>query len=309
MNTQSRIFIAGHNGLLGSAIVRRLKSLGYNNLITVDRKEINLTNQNGVNFLFDTYRPEYVFLVAAKVGGIVANRDNCADFIKENLLIETNVISAASKFEVEKLLFTGSACAYPKFASNPIQEESLLTGELEPTNRAYAIAKIAGIEMCQAYAKQYGRDFISVMPTNLYGPGDHYDLTSSHVLPGMLRRIHDAKIAGKKLVKLWGSGRPSREFLYIDDCADACVFLMNYYDSPNLINLGSGEVWVLRDLARLIAGRCRFEGEIQWDESFPDGTPDRWLDSTKLFGLGWTPQTFLREGIVKTYEDFVRQYE
>lgn len=309
MYKESKIYVAGHRGLVGSAILRKLKSEGYMNIITRTHQELDLTDQQEVYCFFEEERPEYVFLAAAKVGGILANSTYPADFIRENLLIQTNVIDAAYKYGVKKLLFLGSSCIYPKYAPQPIKEEYLLTGALESTNEPYAVAKIAGIKMCQAYNRQYGTNFISVMPTNLYGPGDNFDLETSHVLPALIRKFHEAKINNAPYVVVWGSGTPRREFLHVDDLADACLFLMNNYDSSEIINIGVGEDLSIAELANLIKEIVGYKGEIIYDKTKPDGTPRKLLDVTKLFNLGWKPTIHLEDGIRSTYEWFVRNYK
>lgn len=300
--------MAGHKGLVGSAILRKLQAEGYSNIVTRTHQELDLTNQQEVYRFFETERPEYVFLAAAKVGGILANSTYPAVFIRENLLIQTNIIDAAYRYGVKKLLFLGSSCIYPKFAPQPIKEEHLLTGALEPTNEPYAIAKIVGIKMCQAYNKQYGTNFISVMPTNLYGPGDNFDLETSHVLPALIRKFHEAKVAGAPHVVVWGSGTPRREFLHVDDLADACLFLMNNYDSSEIINIGVGKDLTIAELANLIKEIVGYKGEIVFDTSKPDGTPRKLLDVSKLFNLGWRPRIRLEDGIRSTYEWYMQNY-
>jgi GDP-L-fucose synthase len=302
----SKIYIAGHRGLVGSAIFRRLKAEGYANLITATKQELNLTRQSDTEAFLGRIRPEYVFLAAAKVGGIFANNSYPADFIYNNLVIETNLIHAAYKFGVKKLLFLGSSCVYPKFATQPMKEDCLLTGKLEPTNEPYAIAKIAGIKLCQSYNRQYGTSFISVMPTNLYGPNDNFDLKTSHVLPALIRKFYEAKVSDKgfekKPVVLWGSGSPRREFLHIDDLADACLFLMLNYDESEIMNIGTGKDITIRELADIVKEVIGYEGEIIWDTSKPDGTPQKLLDVSRLKALGWEPKISLSEGIRMTYE-------
>lgn len=302
MNKNSKIYIAGHKGLVGSALVRFLKEDGYTNLIFKNKDELDLTSYVAVEKFFSDEKPEYVFLAAAKVGGIFANDKYPANFIRDNLLIETNVIDNAYKNGVKKLLFLGSSCIYPKMAEQPIKEEYFMTGILEPTNEAYAIAKIAGIKMCQAYSKQYGTNYISVMPTNLYGENDNFDLETSHVLPAIIRKFDDAKINGYKEVALWGSGNPKREFLCVDDLADACVFLMNNYDSSEIINIGTGEDLSIKELAEIIKNVVGFEGNIVWDSSKPDGTMRKLLDVSKIQSLGWKHKISLADGIQETYE-------
>ncbi len=302
MQKDSKIYIAGHNGLVGSAIMRELEKSGYTNVVTRNFSELDLRVQQKVEDFFQVENPEYVFLAAAKVGGILANDKNSADFIRDNLIIETNVIDYAYKNGVKKLLFLGSSCVYPKNAPHPIKEEYLLTGELEETNKAYAIAKIAGIIMCQSYSKQYGANFISVMPTNLYGPNDNFDLESSHVLPAMIRKFDDAKESGSNEVVLWGTGTPKREFLYVDELANACIFLMNNYDSFEIINIGTGEDLSISQLSEIVKNIVGYEGNIVWDTSKPDGTPRKLLDVSKLHSLGWKHHRYLKEGIERTYE-------
>jgi len=306
MNKDSKIFVAGHNGMVGSAIVRKLKELGYTKIVTKSRKELDLTNQFQVNQFFHFERPEYVFLAAAKVGGIKANDDFRADFIYENIMIQSNIIKASHDNKVKKLLFLGSSCIYPKFCQQPMKEEYLLTGLLEPTNDAYAIAKIAGIKMCQDYNKQYGDNFISVMPTNLYGPNDNYDLNNSHVLPAMIRKFHEAKLEDKDKVEIWGTGTPKREFLYVDDLADACYHLMLNYNNSEIVNIGTGQDVTIAELAVVIKNIVGFEGDIYFNTEMPDGTPRKLLDVSKLKNLGWGYTTSLQEGIKKTYLDYVK---
>jgi GDP-L-fucose synthase len=304
MQKDSKIYVAGHQGLVGSAIVRKLQQKGYSNLILKTREELDLLDQKVVGDFFDSEKPEYVFLAAAKVGGILANKTQKADFIYENLQIQNNIIHSAWKNDVKKLLFLGSSCIYPKLCPQPIKEEYLLTGALEETNDAYAIAKIAGIKMCQSFNEQYGTKYISVMPTNLYGPNDNFDLESSHVLPAMIRKFHEAKENNVSQVTLWGTGSPKREFLYVDDLADAVVFLMNTYDQSEIVNIGTGEDLSIKELAGAIRSAVGFTGEIVWDTSKPDGTPRKWLDVTRLHSLGWKHSVSLEEGIQKTYEWF-----
>lgn len=304
MEKNSKIFVAGHRGLVGSAIVRKLEAEGYKNIVKKTRQELDLLDNHAVNKFFETEKPEYVFLAAAKVGGILANDQYSADFIAENLAIETNVISAAHQHGAKKLLFLGSTCIYPRDCPQPIKEEYLLTGPLEETNKAYAVAKIAGIIMCQSFNKQYGSNFISVMPTNLYGPGDNYDLQNSHVLPALIHKFHEAKVNKSPEVTVWGSGKPKREFLYVDDLADACLFLMNSYDDSELINIGTGQDIAISELAQTIKEVTGYEGNIVYDTSKPDGTPRKLTDPSKLFGLGWQPKTSLVEGIKLAYQDF-----
>jgi GDP-L-fucose synthase len=305
MTPTSRVYVAGHRGLVGSAIVRRLQKDGYKNLLLRTSQELDLRDQRATHAFFEAERPEYVFLAAAKVGGILANDTYPADFLAENLAIQQNVITAAHRFGVTKLLFLGSSCIYPKHCPQPIKEEYLLTGPLEPTNEWYAIAKIAGIKLCQAYNKQYGTRFISAMPTNLYGPNDNFDLVTSHVLPAMIRKFHDAKVqqeSGEKaVVTLWGSGTPRREFLHVDDLADACLHLMHHYEGNDPVNVGTGEDVTIRELAETIAEVVGFEGEVVWDTSKPDGTPRKLLDVDRLAGLGWRAHIPLKAGVVEAY--------
>jgi GDP-L-fucose synthase len=308
MQKNAKIYIAGYRGLVGSAIKRDLESKGFSNLIYSDRDEFDLQRQDQVEEWFEKERPEYVFLAAAKVGGIWANKTYPAEFIYSNLSIEVNVINAAYKYGVKKLLFLGSSCIYPKMAPQPMTEDCLLTSPLEPTNEAYAIAKIAGLKLCRYYNEQYGTNFISVMPTNLYGPNDNYNLQTSHVLPALIRKFHEAKSAGKAYVELWGTGSPKREFLYVDDLADAVVFLMekyNYKEIGEVINIGVGEDISIKELAGWIKKIVGFNGELKWDTSKPDGTPRKLLDVSRLKALGWQAGHNLEEGIRKTYESFL----
>jgi GDP-L-fucose synthase len=304
VETNETVFVAGHRGLVGGAIVRRLHAAGHSNILTRSRSELDLTNQLAVDEFFMACRPQFVFLAAAKVGGIHANATFPAEFIRDNLVIQANVIHSAWRSGVRKLAFLGSSCIYPKFAPQPMQESSLLTGSLEPTNEWYAIAKIAGIKQCQAYRQQYGFDAISLMPTNLYGPGDNFDLQNSHVLPALIRKFHEAKEAGSPSVKLWGSGTPRREFLYVDDLADAAVYLMNGYSGEEIINVGVGEDQTIADLALLIKEIVGFDGVIEYDSSKPDGTPRKLLDVSRINGLGWQAETSLRDGAEATYRWF-----
>ena len=306
MELNARIFVAGHRGMVGSAIVRKLTELGYTKIITKSRKELDLINQFQVNQFFHFERPEYVFLSAAKVGGIKANNDFRADFIYENITIQSNIIKASHDNGVKKLLFLGSSCIYPKMSPQPIKEEYLLTGLLEPTNDAYAIAKISGIKMCQSFNQQYGTNFISVMPTNLYGQNDNYDLNNSHVLPAMIRKFHEAKLEGKDKVEIWGTGTPMREFLYVDDLADACCHLMLNYNSSEVVNIGTGIDITIKDLALTIKEVVGFQGDIYFNTDMPDGTPRKLLDVSKLKYLGWEYKISLREGIEKTYKYYVK---
>ncbi len=301
MEKNSKIYIAGHNGMVGSAIRRNLEKAGFTNLLLRSSKELDLRNQAAVEAFFTTAQPDYVFLAAAKVGGIIANNTFRADFLYENLMIQSNVIHQAYKHGVKKLMFLGSSCIYPKLAPQPLKEEYLLTGLLEPTNEPYAIAKIAGIKMCEAYRDQYNCNFISVMPTNLYGPNDNYDLQTSHVMPAMLRKFHEAKLAGAASVTLWGSGTPRREFLHADDMADACVFLMQTYEEKGFVNIGVGTDVSIKELASMIQSITGFEGEIIWDTSKPDGTPRKLMDVSRLTNAGWKAKTPLEEGIRSVY--------
>lgn len=307
MEKESKIYVAGHRGLVGSAIIRRLKADGFNGILTKDRDELDLMRQVEVEAFFEREKPEYVFLAAAKVGGILANNNFPAEFIRDNLLIQSNVIDAAYRFGVKKLLFLGSSCIYPKHAPQPMKEEYLLTGPLEPTNEWYAISKIAGIKMCQAYRRQYGFDAISIMPTNLYGPNDNFDLETSHVLPALIRKFHEARVSGSKNVVVWGTGRPKREFLYIDDLADAALFLMENYSDDEIVNVGVGEDISIADLAALVSEVVGFEGEIAFDKSKPDGTPRKLLDVGSINTLGWQARTSLHEGVSNAYRWYAEQ--
>jgi GDP-L-fucose synthase len=301
-----KIYVAGHRGMVGSAIVRKLTSLGFTNLLTRTSTELDLRNQQQVADFFEVEKPDYVFLAAAKVGGIVANNTYRADFLYENLAIQNNVIHAAFLNKVKKLMFLGSSCIYPKLAPQPLKESYLLSGYLEPTNEPYAIAKIAGIKMCEAYRAQYGCNFISVMPTNLYGTNDNYDLVNSHVLPAMIRKFHEAKEKGASEMTLWGSGSPMREFLHADDLAEACLFLMENYNEAELVNIGTGEDVTIKNLASLVKQIVGFQGEIIWDTTKPDGTPRKLMDVSKLHGLGWHHKIALIDGIKLAYQDFLR---
>lgn len=307
MQISEPIFVAGHRGLAGGAILRELQQAGYSQLLTQTRADTDLLDRDSVRRFFENARPKVVVLAAAKVGGIKANNDFPVEFLLENLRIQNNVIEAAHDFDVRKLLFLGSSCIYPKFAPQPISEDSLMTGALEPTNEPYAIAKIAGIRLCQAYSREYGRNFISAMPTNLYGPGDNFDLQSSHVLPALLRKIHEAKVAGASVVTVWGTGTPKREFLHVSDLASACRFLIENYDSPELINVGFGEDVTIRELAELICEVVGFTGRLEFDSTKPDGTPRKLMDSRNLHALGWKPRVALRDGIRETYEWYLRE--
>jgi GDP-L-fucose synthase len=305
MNKASSIYVAGHQGMVGSAIVRRLSAQGCANLI-VPATRLDLQDQHAVEEFFARHKPEYVFLAAAKVGGIYANNTYPADFITNNLQIQMNVIMSAWRHGAKKLLFLGSSCIYPKFAPQPMKEEYLLTGQLEPTNDAYAIAKIAGIKMCQAYRRQYGCDFISAMPTNLYGPNDNYDPMNSHVLPALIRRFHEAKVASAPQVVVWGTGSPLREFMYVDDLADACVFLMENYDGSDIVNIGTGQEVSIKRLAEIVKDAVGYTGELVFDTTKPDGTPRKLLDCTRLHDLGWKHQVAMEEGIRLAYQDFLK---
>lgn len=304
MQLNDKIYIAGHRGMVGSAIWRRLQKEGYTNLIGRTSAELDLKNQSVTQAFFEKERPDFVFLAAAKVGGIMANDVYRGEFLYDNLMIQSNVIDAAYRTGVKKLMFLGSSCIYPKLAPQPLKEEYLLTGLLEPTNEPYAIAKIAGIKLCDAYRSQYGCNFISVMPTNLYGPNDNYDLTSSHVLPALIRKFHEARIGHQPTVTLWGSGKPRREFLHADDLADACLFLMQRYDEPGMVNIGVGEDLEIKELAILIQKIVGYEGEIIHDLSKPDGTPRKLMDVSKLHNLGWQAAISLEEGLRSVYADF-----
>lgn len=308
MKKQDKIYIAGHNGMVGSAILRRLKREGFENFALRTSGELDLRDQLAVKNFFEGEKPKYVFLAAAKVGGIMANNIRRAEFIYDNIAIQSNIIHQSYLNKVEKLAFLGSSCIYPKFAPQPMKEEALLTGILEPTNEPYAIAKIAGIKMCQAYNAQYGCNFISLMPTNLYGPNDNYDLQNSHVLPALIRKFFEAKQENKEQVEIWGTGSPKREFLHVDDLADACLFLMNNYDDPEIINVGTGSDLTIRELALMIKLSIGFEGDLVFNTSKPDGTPRKLMDTTKLNQLGWSPKIELKQGIdlvCKEYQETV----
>ncbi|WP_033541188.1 GDP-L-fucose synthase [Planococcus sp. CAU13] len=305
MKLDGKIYIAGHRGLVGSAIKRKLEKDEYTNLVYRTSKEMDLTQRSQVDDFFSVEKPDYVFLAAAKVGGIAANRDYPADFIRDNLLIQTNIIDAAYQHDVKKLLFLGSTCIYPKLTPQPMKEDALLTGKLEPTNEAYAIAKIAGIKMCESYNRQYGTDFISIMPTNLYGPNDNFDLQSSHVLPALIRKFHEAKMNGATAVEVWGTGKPTREFLYSDDLADAAVFLMNTYSGEDFINVGVGKEISIEGLAEKVKAAVGYQGDIVFDPTKPDGAPRKLVDVTKLNNLGWQPSVSLSEGLRLAYKWFL----
>jgi GDP-L-fucose synthase len=302
MDKTDKIFVAGHRGMVGSALMRRLGAEAFSNVVTRERAQLNLTDESAVAKFFAEERPANVIVAAAKVGGIKANNDYPVEFLVENLRIQNNVIRAAHENGARKLLFLGSSCIYPKFAPQPIPESALLSGPLEPTNEAYAIAKIAGIKLCQAYAREYGANFISAMPTNLYGPNDNFDLETSHVLAALLRKAHEAKTRNDRKLVVWGTGKPRREFLHVDDLASACLLLLQKYDSPEIINVGSGEDISIRELAELICDVVGFDGELAWDTTKPDGTPRKLLDVTKIRALGWKPAITLRDGIQRTYD-------
>ena len=305
MNKDTKIFVAGHRGMAGSGIVRSLKTKGFHHLLLRTRAELDLLDARAVRDFFDSERPEVVVDAAARVGGIAANSEKPVEFLVENLTIQNNVICAAADHGVRKLLFLGSSCIYPKLAPQPIPESALLTGPLEPTNDAYALAKIAGIKLCHAYAAEYGKNFISAMPTNLYGPNDNFDVLTSHVLPALIRKVHEAKLSGSPDVPIWGTGNPRREFLHVDDLADACVFLLENYNSPEIINIGCGEDVTIRELALAICEVVGYDGELAFDPSKPDGTPRKLLDMQKLFSLGWKPKISLRDGIRNAYQWFL----
>jgi len=306
---QAKIYVAGHRGMVGSAIYRKLKELGFENIVVRTSKELDLRDQQAVKEFFETEKPEYVFLAAAKVGGIMANNVYRADFIYENLAIQNNVIHYSHENDVKKLMFLGSSCIYPKMAPQPLKEDYLLTGTLEPTNEPYAIAKIAGIKMVESYRMQYDDNYISVMPTNLYGINDNYHPENSHVLPALIRKFHEAKVNNKPTVNIWGSGKPLREFMFADDLADACVFLMENYNDLQFVNIGVGEDISIRELAELIKEVVGFQGELDFDSSKPDGTPRKLMDVSKLTSLGWKAKTNLKEGIKLAYEDFLKKQE
>lgn len=306
MEKNAKIYVAGHRGLVGSAILRKLEELGYGNLVCRTHAELDLTRQAAVEAFFDQERPSHVFLAAAKVGGIWANASRPADFIYSNLAIELNIIHSAYRCGTKKLLFLGSSCIYPRGCPQPMKEEYLLSGYLESTNEPYAVAKIAGIKLCQAYSRQHGTNFVSVMPTNLYGPGDNFDLETSHVLPALIRKFHEAKLSGRSEVDIWGTGTPRREFLHVDDLADACLFLMQHYDDPEIINIGTGKDITIRELAETIARIVGFEGRLRFDPSKPDGTPVKRLDVSRIHALGWEAAMPLKEGIRRTYAWYVR---
>ncbi len=306
MQKSEKIFVAGHRGMVGSALIRGLETAGFNKLLKRDRSELDLGDSEAVTKFFCNEKPEVVIFAAAKVGGIKANNEQPVEFLLENLRVQNNVIAAAHESGVRKLLFLGSSCIYPKLAPQPIPESALLSGPLEATNEAYAIAKIAGVKLCQAFSREYGANFISAMPTNLYGPNDNFDLETSHVLAALLRKAYEAKKSSARELVVWGTGTPRREFLHVDDCASACLFLLEKYDSPEIINVGCGEDISIHELAELICDVVGFDGELSWDKTKPDGTPRKLLDLSKLRGLGWTPTIPLRDGIAKTYEWFLK---
>ena len=306
MDKEAKVFVAGHRGMVGSAVVRRLQRAGFENILTRSRQELDLMDRAAVRGFFEAERPDYVVDAAARVGGIAANFEKPVEFLIENLTIQNNVIQAAADFGVTKLLFLGSSCIYPKLAPQPLTEDALLTGPLEPTNDAYAIAKIAGIKLCQAYAREYGKNFISGMPTNLYGPNDNFDLHTSHVLPALIRKVHEAKECGAKEVSVWGSGTPRREFLHVDDLADACFFLLENYSSPEIVNIGCGEDVSIKELAETVCEVLGFEGSLVFDASKPDGTPRKLMNVGRLLALGWKPRIGLKEGIRDAYEWFLK---
>lgn len=306
MDKNESIYVAGHRGMVGSGVVRRLEKDGFTKILTRTRAELNLLDRAAVRAFFEKEKPALVVDAAAKVGGIVANNEQPVEFLLQNTTIQNNIIEAAADFGTRKLLFLGSSCIYPKFAEQPIKESSLLTGPLEPTNDAYALAKIAGVKLCQSYARQYGKNFLSGMPTNLYGPNDNYDLRNSHVLPALIRKVHEAKKRGDKSYVVWGTGTPRRELLHVDDVADACLFLLENYDSPEVINIGCGIDVTIRELAETVREVLGFEGELVFDTSKPDGTPRKVLDISKLTAMGWSPKIGLREGILDAYSSFLK---
>src|SRR3989440_7573171 len=306
MNKSDKIFVAGHRGMVGSALTRAFETAGFTNLLKRDRSELELGDSAAVTKFFAREKPEIVIFAAAKVGGIKANNDQPVEFLLENLRVQSSVIAAAHESGVHKLLFLGSSCIYPKYAPQPIPESALLSGPLEPTNEAYAIAKIAGVKLCQAFSREYGANFVSAMPTNLYGPNDNFDLETSHVLAALLRKTHEAKKSGARELVVWGTGTPRREFLHVDDCASACLLLLEKYDSPEIINVGCGEDMSIRELAELVCDVVGFDGDLSWDKTKPDGTPQKLLDVSKLRALGWTPTIPLRDGIARTYDWFLQ---
>lgn len=307
MDTQDRIYVAGHRGLVGAALLRALAARGYKNIVCATSKELDLRDQAAVRGFYDLHKPDYVFVAAAKVGGILANDSYPADFIYENLMIEANLIHEAYRHDVKKLLFLGSTCIYPKMAPQPLKEEYLLTGPLEPTNEWYAVAKIAGIKLCQAYRRQYGCRYICAMPTNLYGPGDNFDLQNSHVMPALIRKVHEAKTLNQSSVVVWGTGTPRREFMHVDDCVDACMFLMESYDNAGIVNVGVGEDITIHYLAVIVKNVVGFEGDIVFDSGKPDGTPRKLVDISRLKSLGWAPKVSLEQGVRSTYEWYLAQ--
>jgi len=307
LEKNARIYVAGHRGMVGSAIIRKLNAEGYQHLITRTSSELDLRSQAAVRQFFEEEKPDYIFLAAAKVGGIHANNTYRAEFIYDNMMIQNNIIHESYRSGVTKLLFLGSSCIYPKMAPQPMREDYLLTGELEPTNEPYAIAKIAGIKMCDAYRSQYGCNFISVMPTNLYGPNDNYDLNNSHVLPALIRKFHEAKVNGAPSVEVWGSGSPRREFLHADDLAAACYYLMQTYNEPGLVNIGTGEDITIKELAELVQQTVGYEGEIVWNTAKPDGTPRKLMDVSKLTGFGWKYSISLEEGLQRVYQEYAEE--
>lgn len=309
MEKGAKIYVAGHRGLVGAALVRQLRAGGYDNLLLATSKEVDLREQGAVRDFLGWHKPDYVFVAAAKVGGILANDSYPADFIYENLMIEANLIHESYRNGVKKLLFLGSTCIYPKMAPQPLKEEYLLTGPLEPTNEWYAVAKIAGIKLCQAYRRQHGCSYICAMPTNLYGPGDNFDLQGSHVMPALIRKFHEAKTAGQSQVVVWGTGAPKREFLHVDDCAAACLFLMDRYDDSEIVNIGVSEDIAIRDLAELIKAVTGFAGDIVYDSGKPDGAPRKLVDTSKLRGLGWAPTISLEQGVRSIYEWYLSHFE
>ena len=309
MDTHAKVYVAGHNGLVGSAIIRALQDRGFDNLVLRSSQELDLRRQQAIDAFFAAEKPEYVFLAAAKVGGIHANNTYRAEFLYDNLMIEANVIHSAYQHQVNKLLFLGSSCIYPKLCSQPMKEEYLLTGCLEPTNEPYAIAKIAGLKLCENYARQYGVNFISAMPTNLYGINDNFDLANSHVLPALMRKFHEAKANNAPTVTIWGTGTPLREFLYVDDLADALLFLMDHYDEPDFVNVGTGQEISIKELALTLKAVVGYEGTLTFDASKPDGTPRKLLDVSRLNTAGWQAETQLKEGIEKTYAWFIKNYD
>ncbi|MBO0930777.1 GDP-L-fucose synthase [Fibrella aquatilis] len=309
MEKDAKIYVAGHRGMVGSALVRHLKAIGYTNIVARTSSELDLRNQAAVADFFAQEKPDYVFLAAAKVGGILANNIYRAEFLYENLVIEANIIHSAHQSGVKKLLFLGSSCIYPKMAPQPLKEEYLLSGLLESTNEPYAIAKIAGIKLCEAYRSQYGDNYISVMPTNLYGPNDNYNLQGSHVLPALIRKFHEAKVNNQPTVEIWGTGSPMREFLHADDLAEACIYLMNNYDGEQFVNVGTGEDVTIKELAELVKDVVGFQGDLVWNTDKPDGTPRKLMDVSKLHAMGWKHRIELREGLEHTYQDFLQNEE